>query len=585
MTGRASLHCHYKPSQAHYRKGQANGTDKHDVSIQLGTPTLLGNSCVSGQFFIVDRSWNSLHFRWMPSWRVTERMKSYLQPVSLQYVTAAKPILPRLLEQIKWYERRDEMTEYNEAVQPWGVPSEPTDHRSEWRINHPSDWRTVYKHDVDEIIYTHAYRKLAQKTQVIVQPDNDAFRTRLTHTLEVAQIADNFSYRLGLNRDLTKAIAFGHDLGHPPFAHMGEQTLDRLLTQHAKRSAIRLGASEKKAETISRSFSFRHPDNSRRVLQRKTSELSAMALHSVVGHGWAPWKDCSTLESMEEVQGCLARSIIDASNKRWSSLLTCYEAQAVALSDQIAGLNSDVEDLVHLEHQPDTLRRVAFALADRLAFDRSVKDDVRSLLDRFVSAESSPQEERRGWGRKHRFGLVVDSIIVPSREEVKKCQSYEDSAEHPLVPELTVTIALDVLEKATRSLIYANPVIQRRDALASAFMEIMFYNFLTLEPGCNLSLRGEKVPFAERMREDYESWKEDYDSEVAKETADGDIISYKSMERAASQVTDLWLAMIPVLAVADYISEMTDQFVIHEIFHGNSVALMESFDRSDTLEH
>jgi len=91
------------------------------------------------------------------------------------------------------------------------------------------DSRTQYVRDRDRIIHSRAFRRLKHKTQVFIPFEGDHFRTRLTHTIEVAQIARSVARALGLNEDLTEAIALGHDLGHTPFGHSGESVLDQLL--------------------------------------------------------------------------------------------------------------------------------------------------------------------------------------------------------------------------------------------------------------------------------------------------------------------------------------------------------------------
>jgi dGTPase len=93
----------------------------------------------------------------------------------------------------------------------------------------PGDERTEFARDRDRIVHSHAFRRLKHKTQVFIPYEGDHFRTRLTHTIEVSQIARSAARSLGLNEDLTEAIAFGHDLGHTPFGHSGERVLDRLL--------------------------------------------------------------------------------------------------------------------------------------------------------------------------------------------------------------------------------------------------------------------------------------------------------------------------------------------------------------------
>ena len=96
------------------------------------------------------------------------------------------------------------------------------------RPEEPDDMRPVYQRDRDRILHCKSFRRLKHKTQVFLAPEGDHYRTRLTHTLEVAQIARTISKSLRLNEDLTEAIALGHDLGHTPFGHIGERTLDHL---------------------------------------------------------------------------------------------------------------------------------------------------------------------------------------------------------------------------------------------------------------------------------------------------------------------------------------------------------------------
>ncbi len=103
----------------------------------------------------------------------------------------------------------------------------------------PSDVRTEYQRDRDRIIHSKAFRRLKHKTQVFIAPLGDHYVTRLTHTLEVSQIARTIARALNLNEDLTEAIALGHDLGHTPFGHIGEDELDKILPdgfRHARQS-------------------------------------------------------------------------------------------------------------------------------------------------------------------------------------------------------------------------------------------------------------------------------------------------------------------------------------------------------------
>src|SRR5689334_12675868 len=96
----------------------------------------------------------------------------------------------------------------------------------------PHAYRNEYERDRDRIIHSRAFRRLENKTQVFTRRYSDHFRNRLTHTLEVAQISRTIAQRLGLNADLTEALALAHDIGHPPFGHAGEKALDARMRQY-----------------------------------------------------------------------------------------------------------------------------------------------------------------------------------------------------------------------------------------------------------------------------------------------------------------------------------------------------------------
>ena len=120
-----------------------------------------------------------------------------------------------------------EMTEEREeSLSPHAVKSKLS--RGRLRPEEPCPVRTVFQRDRDRIIHAKAFRRLKHKTQVFIAPQGDHYVTRLTHTLEVAQIARTIARALNLNEDLTEAIGLGHDLGHTPFGHVGEDVLNEL---------------------------------------------------------------------------------------------------------------------------------------------------------------------------------------------------------------------------------------------------------------------------------------------------------------------------------------------------------------------
>ena len=118
----------------------------------------------------------------------------------------------------------------------------------------PSRTRSPFRRDCDRVIHSTAFRRLKHKTQVFVFHEGDHYRTRLTHTLEVAQIARALARQLGLDEDLTETLALAHDLGHPPFGHAGERALDACLQAH--------GGFDHNAQTLRvvTSLEHRYPD-------------------------------------------------------------------------------------------------------------------------------------------------------------------------------------------------------------------------------------------------------------------------------------------------------------------------------------
>jgi len=124
---------------------------------------------------------------------------------------------------------RQATEEREEGLSPYAAKSKLS--RGRLRQEEPCPVRTAFQRDRDRIIHSKAFRRLKHKTQVFIAPLGDHYVTRLTHTLEVAQIARTISRALNLNEDLTEAISLAHDLGHTPFGHVGEEVLDELFQQ------------------------------------------------------------------------------------------------------------------------------------------------------------------------------------------------------------------------------------------------------------------------------------------------------------------------------------------------------------------
>ena len=148
------------------------------------------------------------------------------------------------LARISFRERMERLEE--ESLSPLASRSYPA---QRLEPEPDSDHRTPFQRDRDRIVHAKAFRRLKHKTQVFIAPEGDHYRTRLTHTLEASGIARNVARALALNEDLTEAISLGHDLGHPPFGHVGEQVLDESVRRRWGRA-------------------FRHNEHSLRVVDR-----------------------------------------------------------------------------------------------------------------------------------------------------------------------------------------------------------------------------------------------------------------------------------------------------------------------------
>ncbi len=170
------------------------------------------------------------------------------------------------------------------------------DSRDVWE--EPCDMRTEFQRDRDRILHCKSFRRLKHKTQVFLAPAGDHYRTRLTHTLEVSQIARSISKALFLNEDLTEAIALGHDLGHTPFGHAGERALD----------GVRDG------------LHFSHCEHSIRIVELLE-------------------KDGQGLNLTKEVRDGIL-------NHRSSGMPATLEGKVVRLSDKIAYINHDIDDAI-----------------------------------------------------------------------------------------------------------------------------------------------------------------------------------------------------------------------------------------------
>ncbi|WP_303720570.1 deoxyguanosinetriphosphate triphosphohydrolase [Malonomonas rubra] len=247
--------------------------------------------------------------------------------------------------------------------------------------------RTVFQHDRDRILHSKSFRRLKYKTQVFLSPEGDHYRTRLTHTLEVSQVARTIARALRLNEDLTEAIALGHDLGHTPFGHAGERVLNELV-----------------------SGGFHHVKQSLRVVDILEKDGEGLGLTYEVRDG--------ILKHSKGQGGLLTPSPESAS--------VTLEGQVVRLADIIAYLSHDLDDairggVISESDMPKAISRVV-GLRHSHRIDRMVRDLIEASLEcdgsevRISAEMAEAIRALRSWLFEHvyRVDRVHDDFVKAS---------------------------------------------------------------------------------------------------------------------------------------------------------------------------
>ncbi len=205
----------------------------------------------------------------------------------------------------------------------------PANSRGRFWPEEESPTRTCYQRDRDRIIHSTAFRRLKHKTQVFVQHEGDYYRTRLTHSLEVAQIARSLARVLGIDEDLAEALALSHDLGHPPFGHAGEAALDACMKDH--------GGFDHNAQALALVTRLEH-----RYADFDGLNLTWETLEGLVKHNGPLIGPASKGNQLPEV---IAQFPWDLELASFAGL----EAQIASLADDIAYVNHDIDDGLRAE--------------------------------------------------------------------------------------------------------------------------------------------------------------------------------------------------------------------------------------------
>jgi len=262
----------------------------------------------------------------------------------------------------------------------------------------PHPYRNDYERDRDRIIHSRAFRRLENKTQVFSRRYSDHFRTRMTHTLEVAQISRTVAKALGLNSDLVEALALVHDVGHPPFGHTGEDVLDGIMQQYGERFDHNLHA-------------LRIVENfEQKYVAFPGLNLTFEVREGIIKHSRAydPEPYAELREYRLEAQPTLEAQLIDATDEiayNCADLDDGYESKLLTLS-QIRGGISRFECFyrAYERNHPAALEKLRFNEALKRVLDALVTDLIRFTRRRLRQAGVRSVEGVRSW-RSRLVGL------------------------------------------------------------------------------------------------------------------------------------------------------------------------------------
>ena len=311
--------------------------------------------------------------------------------------------------------------------------------------------------DIEKVIYSNPFRRMANKSQIIVKPTRDHFRSRLIHTEEVNRIALAIGKRLNLNLELISAIAMAHDIGHTPFGHAGERALQTILEREILvRFDMKYPRKKEEREKFRRDI-FHHSLNSVRMLMKEEEfkEISKEVIYGVLTHSWSPWKQNS-------------RYVVPKN----------YEAQVVAVADQIASINHDTEDIIegspYTEYDRDRFLNQLIKEFKRHS-SPSYNNLKETILNFVVDKTIEPD-----YGRQRRVEYIISDIVENTKKmfQQQNINSNNQAEIHPLVLSDDWSKFLWYYEKFIRDLIQEKVSwFIGRDNMAGALISTVF-NYL-----------------------------------------------------------------------------------------------------------
>lgn len=396
-----------------------------------------------------------------------------------------------------------------------------------WSREEPAQLhRSEFSKDRDRILYSKSFLRLLGKTQVFMLHDNDYIRTRLTHTLEVNQIAKTIAIALGQNVELTEAIALGHDVGHTPFGHVGERTLDKIL--------------EKDNDTPADQKGFKHNLQALRLLcnleksadypEQKGLNLTKYVLWGIAHHS-----------SISEKP--YYNNILSGLNNYWS-----FEGYIVAMADEIAQRHHDIEDSLryNIIGRDDLIGKLyefepCFTSHDYDTY-KKLKDGVKRLENPVFSALFS----------RLVVNMYVNDAITTIKQNIKEFERIKDIKNQQDFVDIKPNIEVNERE----NIVTFSSELREKD---SDFQEFLKGNVLSSFNAQSMDGKGEYI-----IRKLYAAFK--INPRQLPDTAQRSFFDFIGRDFDRSKIMDVIDGNKCLLhrCIVDYIGGMTDRFAYQE---------------------
>lgn len=444
------------------------------------------------------------------------------------------------------------------------------------------DFRTQFQRDRERVVNCKAFRRLVDKAQIFSAEKGDYYRTRMTHSLEVNQIAKAIAYALGLNMDLTEAIALGHDLGHTPFGHQGERTLDEILS-----GKIDVGIVSKKLLEDRCFGGFKHNYQSARILTQLEEKytkhpglnVSVQVVEGVLKHTKIKPKEITLNDFLNEEY--INKIAIDYNSEE--QICSSLEGQVVAVADEIAQRGHDVDDaltsgVMSIEEFRDRLK-----ISKCSQLDKKIKDEMDEIerSERLIVDKKELQIARIVSGI---VNYLITTTIVYSKKNMDRKANLEQVTLKNAVKMIEFSPEVEMvnsyLERVVQKKVICNCEVARADYNANMIVKTLFEKYYSnprlLHEGTihkifvetlmhkNKSVSNSAVNLNDGSIKLVNSEIEEMTSDLINEST---IIEYLKNVDNDMKIKDVIVfekRKILIRAITDYIAGMTDGYAIEE---------------------